>query len=115
MIWVPLALALALAVWAAVRSVRDQPMVTRQLIAGGVIEAALLIQIVVVIVAVTVGDHGAGVTLWGYLIVALVMMPAAAVVAMVERTRWSSVALIIACVTVAVMQLRIHQLWIGAL
>lgn len=106
---------LALALWAAVRAVRDEPVITRQLIAGGVIEAGILVQMVVAGVLL-VGGHelAEGFTFWGYLVVALLVLPAAAVVAVVERTRWSSVALIIACATLAVMQLRVQQLWSGA-
>lgn len=109
-----IAASLALAVWAVVRTVRDEAVITRQLIAGAVIEVGMLVQMVLAGVLL-IGGHELteGVTFWGYLVVALLVLPAAAVVAVVERTRWSSVALIIACATLAVMQLRVLQLWSG--
>lgn len=110
-----IACSLALAVWAVVRTVRDEAVITRQLIAGAVIEVGLLVQMVFAGVLL-IGGHELteGFTFWGYLVVVLLVLPAAAVVAVVERTRWSSVALIIACATLAVMQLRVLQLWSGA-
>ncbi len=110
-----IACSLALAVWAVVRAVRDQAVITRQLIAAAVIEVGILVQMVAAGV-LSVGGHelAEGFTFWGYLVVALMVLPAAAVVAVVERTRWSSVALIVACATLAVMQLRVQQLWSGA-
>ena len=109
-----IAFSLALAVWAVVRTVRDEPVITRQLIAGAVIEVGMLVQMVFAGVLL-IGGHELteGFTFWGYLVVALLVLPAAAVVAVVERTRWSSVALVIACATLAVMQLRVLQLWSG--
>ena len=110
-----IAVSLLLTAWAVLRAVRDQPVITRQLIAAAVIEVGILVQMVLAGVLL-IGGHQLteGFTFWGYLVVALLVLPAAAVVAVVERTRWSSVALIIACATLAVMQLRVHQLWSGA-
>lgn len=106
--------ALLLAGWAIWRAVKDQPVILRQLIAGGVIEVGILVQMVVAGV-LQAGGHSPtdAFTFWGYLVVSLLVLPAAAVAAVVERTRWSSVVLIVACGTVAVMQLRVHQLWGG--
>jgi hypothetical protein len=105
-------LALALGVWAGVFAVLDRAVVLRQLIFGGVVEAALVVQLVVVAVAQlggrTVGEPW---TLWGYLVVVLMLLPAAAAWALAERTRWSSVVLVVAAVAVAVMQLRVWQVW----
>jgi len=50
-------------------------------------------------------------TFWGYLVVALVVLPLASVWALVERTRWSSVVLLVGCLTVVVMEVRVVQLW----
>lgn len=110
-------LALSLAVWALWRTVRDQPVITRQLIGGAVIELAIVVQMIIagILLGTTGHDLLAPVTFWGYLVVSLLILPAAAVVAVVERTRWSSAALLIACGTVAIMQVRVHQLWGGAL
>lgn len=105
------ALALSLGVWAGIRALRDLAVVLRQLIAGGVVEVALLVQVVVAAVAV-IGGHALAepATFWGYLVFALLVLPAAAW-ALVERTRWSSVVLLVGCATVAVMEMRMVQVW----
>lgn len=106
------ALALSLGVWAGIRALRDLAVVLRQLIAGGVVEVALLVQVVVAAVAV-IGGHALAepATFWGYLVFALLVLPAAAAWALVERTRWSSVVLLVGCATVAVMEMRMVQVW----
>ncbi len=108
------ALAAALALWALVFVVADRAVVLRQLIAAGVVEAAIVVQgIVLAVLQLTGTPVGDAVTLWGYLLVALLLLPGAAVVAFVERTRWSSVVLAVASVTIIVMELRMWQLWQG--
>ncbi len=106
------ALAAVLGVWAVVFAVAGRAVVLRQLIGGGVVEAALVVQ-GVVIAAYQLGgtDVADPVTLWGYLLVALLLLPGAAVVAFVERTKWSSIVLAVAAVTIIIMELRMWQLW----
>lgn len=106
------ALAGALAIWALVFAIADRAVVLRQLIGGGVVVAALLAQAVV---AGVLQARGAQVwdpvTLWGYLLVAVLLLPGAAVWAFADRTRWSSVVLVIAAVAILAMELRIWQVW----
>lgn len=106
------ALSLALGGWAAWFAVRDRPVVFRQLVGGAVVETALAVQLVVAGV-VTLAGHvlADAATFWGYLVVALVVLPLASVWALVERTRWSSVVLLVGCLTVVVMEVRVVQLW----
>ncbi len=105
-------LAAALGVWALVFAVTDRAVVLRQLIAGGVVEGALVVQGLVIAVEQLTGTRVSDpVTLWGYLLVALLLLPGAALVAFVERTRWSSVVLVVAAFTIIVMELRMWQLW----
>lgn len=115
--WEPLAVVVAasslvLAGWAAVRTLRNQPVILRQLIAGGVVEALLVVQVVV---AATLTARGTGpsdgVTFWGYVLTTLVILPVAAAWAFAERSRWSSVVLLVAALTVAFLQLRLVQVW----
>src|SRR5690625_4709212 len=74
-----IACSLALGIWAAVRTARDQPVITRQLIGSAVIEAGILVQMVLAGVLVGTGHQVAdGFTFWGYLVVALLVLPAAA-------------------------------------
>ncbi len=105
-------LAAALGVWALAFAIADRAVILRQLIAGGVVEAALVVQGVVLAAHQLGGTEVAEpVTLWGYLLVALLLLPGAAVAAFVERTRWSSIILAVAAVTILVMELRMWQLW----
>jgi hypothetical protein len=108
------ALAGALALWAAWFALRDRPVVLRQLVAGGAVEVALLAQIVVGIVAAAGGRSPADPwTFWGYVVTAVVLLPVAAVWAMADRTRTSSVVLLVACVAIMAMQARVWQVWAG--
>ncbi|WP_152190436.1 hypothetical protein [Georgenia satyanarayanai] len=106
------ALAAALGVWALVFAVQNRAVVLRQLIAGGVVEGALVVQGLVIAVEQVGGSLGSDpVLLWGYLLVAMMLLPGAALAAFVERTRWSSVVLVVAAFTIIVMELRMWQLW----
>lgn len=112
--WVVAAGALVVAAWAAWRAARDRPVILRQLVVAGVVEALLLVQAVVAAVRAATGDGPAdAATFWGYLGTTLCILPAAAVWAFAERTRWSSVVLLVAGVTVAFLQLRAVQVWAG--
>ena len=74
--------------------------------------ALVLAQTVVAAVQMTRGhDLSQTATFLGYLGTNLVMLPAVAYVARIERSRWSSVALVVAGLVVAVLQVRLVQLW----
>jgi len=108
-------LAVALGVWAAVFAVRDRAVVLRQLWGGAVVEGAILLQAVAALVVTVRGDGPAdAVTFWGYVLTALLLLPIAAAWAFAERTRWSSVVLLVAALTIVVMQWRLVQIWAGA-
>lgn len=101
-----------LILWAALWAVRDRAVVLKQLIVGGVVEALLLVQVI----AAAVGLANGRVILepavfWGYLVVALLLLPAGAVVAIAERSRWSSVVLLVLAVALLAMEYRILTLW----
>jgi hypothetical protein len=103
---------LALAAWAGWFAVRDRPVILRQLIGAGVVEALIVIQMVVTAVLLagdaTVSSPG---LLWGYFAASLVILPFAGLLAFAERTRWSSVVLLAAALTLAFLQLRLVQVW----
>ena len=67
------------------------------------------------IVLVVQGQQAKGDTVefFGYIITALVVPPAAIAWAVIERTRWSTLVLGVACFTVAVMLVRMWQIWTG--
>lgn len=50
-------------------------------------------------------------TFIGYGATNALLLPAAAYVARIERSRWSSIALLVAALTVAVLEVRMYQLW----
>lgn len=79
------------------------------------VEALLLVQLVVSIVLVVQGEQAKGDTVefFGYIITALVVPPAAVAWAVIERTRWSTLVLGVAGLTVAVMLIRMWQIWTG--
>jgi hypothetical protein len=105
-------LSLALAGWAAAFALRDRAVVLRQLKGAAVVEAVLVVQVLVAVVVTVRGDApDDAVTFWGYLLTALVVLPVAAAWAFAERTRWSSVVLLVAALTITVMQWRLLQIW----
>ena len=79
------------------------------------VEAGLLVQLILSIVLVSLGQY-AVIDTWeffGYLIVALMVPIAGAVWALVERNRWSTVVLGATVLTIAVMLVRMQQIWTG--
>ena len=105
-------LSLALAVWALWFVLRDRPVILRQLWGGAVVEAVLLLQAVVAIVLVANGTGSPEpILFWGYVFTQLVILPLAASWAFAERTRWSSVVLLVAAFTTAFLEYRLLQIW----
>jgi len=78
------------------------------------VEVLLLAQFVVALVAPAVGNTASGSVLefYVYLVSAILIPPAAAIWALVERGRWSTVILGVAALAVAVMVYRMEQIWI---
>lgn len=81
--------------------------------ATAVVEVLLLAQIVVALVAPAVGNSptGSGLEFWIYLVSAALVPPAAVVWALIDRSRWSTVVLGVACLAVAVMVYRMTAIW----
>ncbi len=104
--------ALALAAWAGVFVARDRAVVLRQLWGAAVVEAGVFAQVVVAALAAAGGTSPTRPGLfWGYLAAALILLPAAALWAFAERTRWSSVVLLAAALVLAVVEWRVWQIW----
>jgi hypothetical protein len=105
-----LALSLALALWAAVLAALDRlpPKLHLQLLF--VLQALVLVQAVVVLV--TAGEWGGSkAELFGYLAVSAVLVPGGLVLAVEERTRWGTLVLGAACLTLAVVVVRLQAVW----
>jgi hypothetical protein len=109
------ALCVVLAGWAGWFAARNRAVILNQLWGGAVVEFFVLVQGVVAIVQ---GAGGAGAAdpllFWGYYATTLVILPIAAAWAFAERTKWSSVVLLAAAVTVAFLEWRMWQIWMGA-
>lgn len=110
LVWVGVVLSLLLAAWAGWHTLRNRPVILRQLIAGAVVEAYLLVQLVVVLVHPAGGGAASGL-FWIYVGTQLFVLPLAATWAFAERTRWSSVVLLAGALVVAFLQLRLLQVW----
>ena len=83
------------------------------LVAGS--EFGLAMQLIASITDVILGER-AKLDTWeffGYLIVALMVPVAAAIWALIDRNRWSTVVMGAGVLTVVVMLVRMHQIWSG--
>jgi len=76
----------------------------------------LLAQAVIAIVAPLVGNPplGSALEFWVYLVSAVLIPPAAVIWALIERSRWSTVIMGIAALSVAVMVWRMQVIWTTA-
>ena len=77
------------------------------------LELLLVAQVVLAIVAPFVGNLPTGSVLefWVYLVSAALLPPAAVIWALLERSRWSTVIMGIAALSVAVMVWRMQVIW----
>ena len=107
-----MAAATAQALWALWFVIADRAVILKQLWGGAVVEGLLLVQVLVAAVMLATGDHAIAVgEFWGYLITILIILPFAAAWAFAERTRWSSVVMVVAALTVVFLQWRLVQIW----
>jgi len=81
--------------------------------AAALVELLLIVQLVVAIIAPGVGNPPTGnlAEFYIYLISAIILVPAAVFWALIERNRWSTVVLGVACLAIAVMVYRMFQIW----
>lgn len=106
--------ALLAAGYALVSTVRNRAMTAGHLVALGVLELLLIAQAVVGFVKLGGGEGPDGsATFVGYLLGVLLIPVAGAGWGLLERTRWGSGVLAVAGVAVAVMVVRLDQLWTG--
>lgn len=80
------------------------------------VEAVVLIQFVAAIVLLSTGERPAGNTVefLGYHLAAVLVLPAGVIWSLADESRWSAGVLTVACLSVAVMTVRMNQLWSGA-
>ena len=105
-----IALSLALALWAGVLAALDRlpPKALLQLLF--VLQAVVLLQAVVALVRAGEWDGSKG-ELFGYLAVSAVLVPGGLFLAVEERTRWGTLVLAAACLTLAVVVVRLQAVW----
>ena len=77
------------------------------------VEVLLLAQLVVALISPALGNHPLGSVplFYVYLVSALLIPPLAVFWGLVERTRWSTVVLGVAAFAIAVMVVRMAQIW----
>ncbi|TCN36942.1 hypothetical protein EV644_112115 [Kribbella orskensis] len=112
--WALVALSLAAMVFAVVLAALDRRINWWLLGLLGVVEVALLAQLVVGIVQLVGTDRDvSGPFFVGYLIGALIVLPVGALWALAESSRWGAGALAVACLVIPVLELRLHDIWVA--
>lgn len=106
-----LGVGLALAAWTGLWAYLRRPATRLQQGAAALLLAGLLVQSVIGWFRAPGAGLVEGVTFVAYSLGILVPLPLGLWVARVERTRWGSTALSFTAVVVAVMTLRLYQLW----
>ncbi|MFJ4921646.1 hypothetical protein [Streptomyces sp. NPDC088725] len=105
--------ALALAAWCGFAAYRDQPTKDWHFIGMAVVSVLALAQLVVGIVQLARGqeaDQGT-VIFVSYLVGAVLAIPAAGFLSLTERTRWGSVTVSAGAVVLAVLEVRLYDIW----
>jgi predicted permease len=113
---VPLATAaIALAAWCGVAAYRDQPTKDWHVIGMAVVAVLATVQLVAGIVQLARGqqpEQGTAIFV-AYLLGAFVCIPAAGFMSLAERTRWGSATVAAGGVVLAVLELRLNDIWGG--
>lgn len=81
---------------------------------AAIAEVLLLVQLIISLAAPAFGNNPSGSLLefYLYLVCAILLLPLAAVWGLIERNRWSTVILGVACLSVAVMVYRMNEIWL---
>ncbi|GAA0476164.1 hypothetical protein ACFQ2B_26915 [Streptomyces stramineus] len=107
--------ALALAAWCGFAFSRDQPTKDWHFLAMAVVSVLALVQLVVGLVHLGGGDEPAkGTTIFvAYLLGSAATVPAAGFMSLAERTRWGSATVAAGGVILAVLEVRLYDIWGG--
>jgi len=114
MVGVVAAVTLMMTVWSLITTIRDRPMVVPHLVGLAVTELTILV-VAGMSVAKLVGGRQPDdlATYLGYLIGVIVIPVVGAAWGVLERSRWGPAVIAVACFSVAVMFVRMLQLWQG--
>jgi bacteriorhodopsin len=107
--------ALLLAAWCGWAAYRDQPTKDWHFMGMAVVTLLALVQLVVGIVQLGRGEKPAqGTAIFvAYLLGAFACIPAAGFMSLAERTRWGSVTVAAGGVVLAVLEVRLYDIWGG--
>lgn len=107
--------ALALAAWCGHAAYRDQPTKDWHFAGMAVVSVLALVQLVVGIVQLVRGEQPADGTVIfvAYLIGVVCCVPVVGLVSLTERTRWGSLTVLAGAVVLAVLEVRLHDIWGG--
>ncbi|UNO39054.1 hypothetical protein [Streptomyces sp. MST-110588] len=107
--------ALLLAAWCGLAAYRDEPTKDWHFIGMAVVSLLALAQLVVGIVALARGDSPQESTavFLAYLIGAAVCVPGTGFMSLSERTRWGSLTVVAGAVVLAVLEVRLYDIWGG--
>lgn len=105
-----LVLSLALGVWALGAGLLGRLPPTLHLRTLFVLQAVLVAQAVIALVRMGEWSGSKG-ELTGYLAVSALLVPGGLVLAVEERSRWGTLVLAVACLTVAVVEVRLLAVW----
>lgn len=105
--------ALLLAAWCGLDAYRDRPTDDWHFVGMAVVTLAALVQLVVALVRMGHGDRpDDGVPVFvGYLVGAVLTVPVAAFMSLAERSRWGTAVVAAGGVILAVLELRLHDIW----
>ncbi|WP_330295491.1 hypothetical protein [Streptomyces sp. NBC_00503] len=105
--------ALALAAWCGFAAWRDQPTKDWHFIGMAVVSVLVLGQLVVGLVQLARGEKPEqGTVLFvAYLVGAFATIPAAGMLSLTERTKWGSVTVAAGAVVLAVLEVRLYDIW----
>lgn len=110
-----IAVALAIAGYALYRVVRNAGLDDPLLFALGALEVLLLVQLVGGLIAAAGTERDIETaTFVGYLVGIAVLPPLAAGWALLERSRWGCAVIVVLGIVVAVMVVRLNQIWVGS-
>ena len=103
-------LSLGLGVWALLLAALDRLPAKLHLQALFLLQGVLVVQAILALTRTGDWDGSKG-ELTGYLAVSALLVPGGLVLAVEERSRWGTLVLAAACLTVAVVELRLLQVW----
>ncbi|GHH48601.1 hypothetical protein [Streptomyces candidus] len=107
--------ALALAAWCGYAAFRDQPTKDWHFIGMAVVTVLALAQLVIGIVQLARGEQPAegNVIFVSYLVGAVAAVPTAGFMSLAERTKWGSITVAAGAVVLAVLEVRLNDIWGG--